>query len=140
MEHGGAPMDAIQEGFQTSHHYAISPEVYGAFLLASGDTNPLHTDDAVARSAGFPQKVMHGGILSCFISHFVGMHFPGGRVVLHTLDLQFKTPCHLHDEIRIDACVTQVAPSVRAVVMDLVLTNATRNRVAAKSRVQVGLL
>jgi acyl dehydratase len=140
MGHGGAEMGAIEEGFQTSHCYAISPDVYGAFLRASGDTNPLHTDHEFARRVGFPEKVMHGGILACFISHFVGVHFPGGAVVLHSVDLQFKTPCHLHDEIRIDARVAQVVSSVRAVVMDLVLTNATRQRVAAKSRVQVGLL
>ena len=38
---------------------------------------------------------MHGTILNCFISHFVGMHFPGGRVLLHAVDTQFKSPCHL---------------------------------------------
>ena len=140
MEHGSAGLESIQEGFQTSYGYTISPDVYDAFLRASRDTNPLHTDGDVARSLGFPDTVMHGAILTCFISHFVGMHFPGGRVVLHSLDLQLKAPCHLHDEIRIDARVTQVAASVRAVVMELVLTNATRNRVAAKARVQVGLL
>lgn len=139
MEHARSPVDGIREGFQTSRTYTISPDIHAAFLQAFGDVNPLHTDDEFARQLGFPAKVMHGAILNGFISHFVGMHFPGGRVLLHAVDTQFKTPSHLHDEIRIDARVTHVAAAVGAVVMDLVLTNTTRNRVAAKAKVQVGL-
>lgn len=139
MERDGSRLGNVHEGLEASHAYTISPEVYDAFRAASGDENPLHTDDAYARALGFPEKVMHGMILGGFISHFVGMRFPGGRVVLHSVDTQFKSPCHLHDEIRIDARVTQVAEAVGVAVMTLVLTNATRGRVAAKARVQVGL-
>lgn len=129
----------MREGLTASRTYTISPEVYEAFLVASGDVNPLHTDDAYARHLGFPEKVMHGGILGCFISHFVGMHFPAGAVVLQSVDTQFKSPSHLNDTIRVDARVTQVAEAVGVVVLSLVLTNETRGRVAAKSRVQAGL-
>ena len=139
MERAGSPIEAIREGCRSSRAYTISQDVYDAFLRASGDVNPLHTDDAFASSLGFPEKVMHGTILNCFISHFVGMHFPGGRVLLHAVDTQFKSPSHLGDVIRIDARVTQAAESVGVVVMSLVLTNETRDRVAAKARVQVGL-
>jgi acyl dehydratase len=135
-----AAISAIREGFQTSRTYVISADVFDAFVRASQDVNPLHVDDAVARKLGFPGKVMHGGILNAFISHFVGMHFPAGRVLLHAVDAQFKSPCHLDDEIRVDARVAHVAASVGAIIMDLVLTNTTRARVAAKAKVQVGLL
>lgn len=139
MEAGRSAIAAVHEGLTASRTYTISLEVYEAFLVASGDVNPLHTDDACAQRHGFPEKIMHGGILGCFISHFVGMHFPAGAVVLQSVDTQFKSPSHLNDTVRIDARVTQVAEAVGAVVMNLVLTNETRGRVAAKSRVQVGL-
>ena len=129
----------VQEGFRTAHRYTISPAVYEHFLAAFGDTNRLHVDDQFARRCGFPEKVMHGVILNGFISHFVGVHFPGDATLLHSVSTQFKTPCHLGDEILIEATVTQVVDSVRVVAMDLVVTNATRGRVAAKSKVQVGL-
>ncbi|MBY0275626.1 hypothetical protein K2Z84_09800 [Candidatus Binatia bacterium] len=139
MADGAPTIATMREGLEASRTYTISPEVYEAFLVASGDVNPLHVDDEHARRLGFPEKVMHGAILGCFISHFVGMHFPAGAVVLQSLDTQLKSPCHLHDQVRIDARVTQVAEAVGAVVMSLVLTNETRGRVAAKARVQVGL-
>jgi 3-hydroxybutyryl-CoA dehydratase len=129
----------VQEGFRTAHRYTISPAVYEHFLAAFGDTNRLHVDDQFARSCGFPEKVMHGAILNGFISHFVGVHFPGDAALLHSVNTQFKTPCYLNDEIQIEATVTQVAESVGVLTMALVLTNVTRKRVAANTKIQVGL-
>lgn len=134
-----ASIGDVREGFRTSQRYTISQEVYEHFLAAYGDTNPMHTDDQFARRHGFPERVMHGTILNGFISHFVGVHFPAGAVLLHSVNTQYKTPCHLGDEIVVEGTVTQVAESVGVLTMDLVLTNVTRDRVAAKSKVQVGL-
>jgi 3-hydroxybutyryl-CoA dehydratase len=131
---------AIQEGLRASHRYAISQDIYEHFLAAYHDTNPLHTDGEFARRHGFADRVMHGMILQGFISHFVGVHFPGGRSLLQSVSTQFKAPCHLGDEILIEATVTQVAEAVKVIIMEMVLTNVTQGRVAAKSKVQVGLL
>jgi 3-hydroxybutyryl-CoA dehydratase len=136
----GIGIGVIQEGLRVSYRYKISREVYQQFLAAFGDTNPLHLDDAYAQQCGLPEKVMHGMILGGFISHFVGVRFPGAGSLLHAVNTQFKSPCHLGDEILIEATVTQVVESVKVVAMDMVLRNVTRNRVAAKSKVQVGIL
>ena len=130
---------AVQEGFRTSHRYTISAAVYEHFLAAFGDTNTLHLHDDAAQSRGFPERVMHGMILGGFISHFVGVHFPGANSVLHAVNLQFKSPCHLGDEILIEATVTDVVPAVNVVALDIIVRNVTRDRVAAKSKVQVGV-
>lgn len=135
-----SPMAAIQEGLRSSQRYVISQDVYEYFLAAYHDTNPLHTDREFARRHGFADKVMHGMILHGFISHFVGVHFPGCRSLLQSVSTQFKAPCHLGDEILIEATVTQVVEAVKVIVMEMVLTNMTQGRVAAKSKVQVGLL
>ncbi len=139
MDQTAVPTE-LREGARATLGYDIAQDVYDHFVAAFHDVNPLHTDDAFARSHGFPAKVAHGMILNGFISHFVGMHYPGGTVLLHSVNTQLKNPSHVGDHIRIDALVTQVSPSVGAVVMDLVLTNTTREVVAAKSKVQLGLL
>lgn len=130
---------AVQEGFRTSHRYTITADIYEHFLAAFHDTNPLHMQDDAAKGCGFPERVMHGMILGGFISHFVGVHFPGANSVLHAVSLQFKSPCHLGDEILIEATVTQVVPAVNVVALDMIVTNLTRGRVAAKSKLQVGV-
>ena len=37
-----------------------APEESGAFALLSGDANPLHRSDLVARLAGLPRRIVHG--------------------------------------------------------------------------------
>ena len=133
------PLLVMHEGVTAACRYTITPAVYEQFLATFGDVNRLHTEDEFARSRGFPERVMHGAILNGFISHFVGVHFPGDASLLHSVNTQFKSPCHLGDEILIEAVVTQVSEAVGVATMELVLTNVTRDRVAAKAKVQVGL-
>jgi 3-hydroxybutyryl-CoA dehydratase len=128
-----------REGFRTEYLYAITPAVYERFLIAFADTNRLHVDDSFAQSRGFPERVMHGAILNGFISHFVGVHFPGDGSLLQSVNTQYKSPCHLGDQVQIEATVTQVSEAVGVVTMELVLTNLTRSRIAAKAKVQVGV-
>jgi len=133
------PQLTAGEGFRTEHLYTITPVVYERFVAAFADANRLRIDDGFAQRRGFPERVMHGAILNGFISHFVGVHFPGDGSLLHSVRTQYKSPCHLGDQARIEASVTQVSEAVGVVTMELVLTNLTRSRVAAKAKVQVGV-
>lgn len=124
-------------GRKETRDYPITPEVYDHFLGAFGDYNPLHVDDAYARECGFGGKVMHGSLLNGFVSHFVGMVFPGRASLLLTVDLRFSEPSYLGDVIRLEAEVSQKLEARKIVVLDLMLRNATRDCLAARGRVQV---
>jgi acyl dehydratase len=122
------------------HHqfdYVITPETRRNFLLAFADHSPVHVDETFARSQGFEGCVMHGAILNGFISHFVGMHFPGRFSLLLTVDLRFSNVSYLNDSIRVEASVTQKMDARRVVVLDLGLANLSRNWPAARGRAQV---
>lgn len=127
----------ISVGMTEIHDYTITPEVYESFLAAFHDYSPVHVDEAFAKARGFQGKVMHGTILNGFVSHFVGMHFPGGPSLLLTCDMRFSNPSYLGDKIRMQAVVTQKMDVRRIVVIDVTLTNITREQVAARGRLQV---
>lgn len=127
----------IQVGMNKAHDYVITPEVYGRFLAAFEDYSPVHVDEAFAKSRGFSGKVMHGSILNGFISHFVGMQFPGRLSLLLSVDLRFSNPCYLGDSIRLTAVTSQKMDARNIVVLDATLANTTRNCLAARGRIQV---
>lgn len=131
--------DSIVEGFQTSHTYAITDSVYQCLVGPFGDVSPLHVDDAYAKERGFSGRVMHGAILNGFLSHFVGVHFPGKPAILQSVNIQYKSPSFLGDEVRIDAKVAQKVDAVRAMVLEVTFTNTTQAKVVAKAKVQVGV-
>ncbi len=99
--------DEITVGMKEVHDYVITPEVYQGFLAAFQDHSPVHVDKSFAKAQGFEGRVMHGSILNGFISHFVGMHFPGRFSLLLSVDLRFSNPSYLGDSIHMETVVSQ---------------------------------
>ena len=69
------------------------------FTEISGDRNPLHYDEAAARSTRFGEIVVQGGITSAILNAVVAEDLPGpGTVFLH-VDWSFKAPVRPGDQI-----------------------------------------
>jgi 3-hydroxybutyryl-CoA dehydratase len=129
--------DEITVGMKEVHDYVITPEVYQGFLAAFQDHSPVHVDKSFAKAQGFEGRVMHGSILNGFISHFVGMHFPGRFSLLLSVDLRFSNPSYLGDSIHMETVVSQKLDARRIIVLDATLSNITHNSLAARGRIQV---
>jgi 3-hydroxybutyryl-CoA dehydratase len=127
----------IAVGEKHSRDYLITEETYRRFLDTFEDHSPVHVDEAHAISIGFKGRVMHGAILNGFISHFIGMHFPGRYSLLLAVDLRFSNPSYIGDTVHMEAVVSQKLDSRNIIVIDATLTNITNNSLAARSRIQV---
>ena len=127
----------LTEGMSHARDYTITPEVYRHFLAAFDDRSPIHVDAAAARARGFPDLVMHGGILNGFVSHFVGMEFPGAHSLLLSTELRFSHPTHLGDTLRLEARVERIVVSQQVVLLHVRFLNLNRENLAATGRVQV---
>jgi acyl dehydratase len=131
--------DRIAEGSEFSQLYRIDDKVYNALVQAFGDENPLHVDDGYARRAGFDRRVMHGAILQGFLSHFVGMCFPGKNSLILSVSLNYHNPSYFGDEVNLTASVRQKAETGRVVVLDLKFVNSVTGKLAASGRAQVAI-
>lgn len=127
----------ISAGMERQYRYTITEQVYDGFMSAFDDRSPVHVDDAFARGKGFDGRVMHGGILNGFLSHFVGMVFPGAESLLLSTDLRFSNPCYLNDELLLDAKVIHKLDAANVIQLDVSISNITRSAIAARGRVQV---
>ena len=127
----------ISVGVKHQREYVISPEVYGGFLAAFDDRSPIHVDENYAQACGFTGKVMHGTLLNGFLSHFVGMHFPGRLSLLLSSDLRFSQPSYLGDVIQLEAVVSQKLDAHHVVILTVTFNNLTQNCLAARGRIQV---
>ena len=127
----------ISVGQRESFDYAITAVTYQHFLDTFQDHSPLHVDHEHAVARGYLGRVMHGSILNGFISHFVGMWFPGRYSLLLSVDLRFANPSYIEDRLRINAVVRQKMDLHHIVIFDVVIANLTRDHLAARGRVQV---
>ena len=128
---------SIREGQEEKCDYQISPTVYGSFLESFGDANPIHMDSEFAKSVGFQDRVMHGAILNGFLSHFVGMRFPGRNSLLLGVEIRFANPSYLNDHLTLTAKVDQIVESRNVIVLHFEFTNNTQKTCAAKGVVHV---
>lgn len=60
------------------------------YAVASGDHNPIHQDEDVARSVGLPGVIAHGMYTMALAARAVGEWFPGAEVV--SLGCKFTSP------------------------------------------------
>ena len=61
-----------------------------AYAEASGDHNPIHQDEQVARSVGLPGVIAHGMYTMALAARAVEAWFPGAEVV--SLGCKFTNP------------------------------------------------
>src|SRR2546423_10809488 len=90
----------------------VKREEVKAYADASGDQNPLHQDDAFARSVGFPGIIAHGmftmaHLVTC-LTDWVGD--PGA---LKSIAVQFRAVVYMYEEIVAHGEVTSVDPDSR---------------------------
>ena len=78
------------------------------FTELTGDRNPLHYDDAVARSTRFGGIVVQGGVTTGLLNAVVAEDTPGpGSVFLHT-DWSYRAPVRPGDTITAEVEVLEV--------------------------------
>ena len=129
----------IEEGAEYSHSYTIDEAVYDALLSIFQDQSPIHIDDTYARAAGFVSCVMHGAIFNGFLSHFVGMYFPGRRSLILSVNMNYHLPSYLGDTVTLTARVRQKAETARVVVLDVRFVSQLSEKVVVSGKVQVSL-
>jgi acyl dehydratase len=85
----------------------ISRSQIARFAAATGDFNPIHTDEAFAQKVGFPSIIAHGPLTLAFLTQALGRNFGPERV--RGVTAQFRAPILPGDTLRIEGTITEVA-------------------------------
>lgn len=90
------------------------------YAAASGDHNPIHQDEDVARSVGLPGVIAHGMYTMALAARAVTEWFPGAEVV--SLGGKFTNPVVVPAEGGVDIEVAGVAKEPEDDLTTVVLT------------------
>jgi acyl dehydratase len=77
------------------------------YAAASGDPNPMHLDDEIARSAGYPGVFAHGMLSMGYLGDFV-VRAGGGPETVRTLRARFAKLTWPGDQLTCRGVVTAV--------------------------------
>jgi acyl dehydratase len=78
------------------------------FTEISGDRNPLHYDEAVARSTRMGGIVVQGGVMTAILNAVVAEDLPGPGTVFMQVNWSFKAPVRPGDTITGEVKITRV--------------------------------
>ena len=70
-----------------------------AFAAVSGDTTPVHLDEAYAETTAFKARIAHGMLSGAYISAVLGTRLPGTGAIYLSQSLRFRRPVKIGDEV-----------------------------------------
>lgn len=128
------------EGQVYTQTFHVTQEVYDSFQVCSQDRNPLHTNDAFARSKGFSDRVMYGNILNAFVSFFIGECLEIKDVMIQSQSINFKKPVFMNDTLVFNAKVDGVYDSVNTVEFKFAFSKRENGVTVANGKVSISVL
>ena len=111
-----AAQDPAVIGRRAERAYTVTEDDIERFALASGDRNPVHFDEAFARTTPFRGRIAHGMLSAAWISALLASDLPGPGAVYLGQTLEFKRPIRIGDEVVVSAEVASVDPKGRMVL------------------------
>lgn len=97
-------------GDRAERSRVIGPRDIELFTEISGDRNPLHYDEAAARSSRFGEIIVQGGITTAILNAVVAEDLPGPGTVFLNVNWSFKAPVRPGDSITGAVEVLEVRP------------------------------
>ena len=85
-------IDDLKPGMSESFTKTISERDIQLFGEVSGDTNPVHFDEAFASSTPFKGRIAHGVLTASYISTVLGMDMPGPGTIVGDDESDRLTP------------------------------------------------
>ena len=108
----GAP--SVKIGDRAEFEKKVTAEDVEVFGRITGDTNPLHRDDAYAAKTRFGERIAHGMLSAGFISAALGTKLaPDCCAVYLSQTLRFLRPVKIGDTIKAVAEVKGIEPEKR---------------------------
>ena len=102
------PNGMPEVGQKAQRPRAVSARDIELFTEISGDRNPLHYDEEVARATRFGGIVVQGGVISAILNAVEAEDLPGPGTVFLQVNWSFKAPVRPGDTITGEVEVTKV--------------------------------
>jgi NAD(P)-dependent dehydrogenase (short-subunit alcohol dehydrogenase family)/acyl dehydratase len=98
--------DELRVGATAEFSREITQADVDDFARNSGDRNPLHVDAAYAAATSFSKPIAHGAFQIGLASAIAGMHLPGRRCLLTTIQARFPAPLQVPTRVVVRGEIT----------------------------------
>ncbi len=116
-------------GTKTQQTTTITAQLVEDFARVTGDTNPVHLDEAYAATTRFGKRIAHGMLSAGLISKLIGTELPGEGSIYMGQELAFLRPVFLGDEVTVEVSVIERDEEKKRVVLSTTVSNQSGKKV-----------
>ncbi|WP_432787032.1 (R)-specific enoyl-CoA hydratase [Oligella sp. MSHR50489EDL] len=110
-------IDKFTVGMTTQIERAFSAQDVELFAKLSGDCNPIHLDEAYAKTTAFGQRIVHGALASSIFSNIFGNILPGPGCIYLKSNLVFLKPIYLDAKIEYKVEITEIIKEKSRIIL-----------------------
>jgi 3-hydroxybutyryl-CoA dehydratase len=107
------------------------------FAAVSGDTNPIHLDEAFAAATPFKGRIAHGMLAGAYISALLGTELPGPGSIYLGQHLTFKRAIRIGDVVAIRVTVQAIDEKTGVATLSTVCSVGRKVMVDGQAQVLV---
>jgi 3-hydroxybutyryl-CoA dehydratase len=104
----GYYLEDLSLGMFAETSMVVSAEKIETFAELTGDFNPIHMDAEFAAKSMFGKRIAHGALSASLISAILGNDLPGPGAIFLELNMRFRKPAFIDDEIVARAEVVEI--------------------------------
>lgn len=104
----GSYLEDLDVGQTAELARTVSASDIDAFAAVTGDTNPVHLDEAYAAATPFKGRIAHGMLSAGYISAVLGTQLPGPGAIYVSQTLNFRRPVRIGDAVTAEVKVTAI--------------------------------
>ncbi len=101
---------------------AFTDEDLRLFSQLSCDTNPIHLDEAYAKTTVFGQRIVYGMLVSSLISAVLANQLPGQGTIYLGQDLKFLAPVFIGEAITAKLEIVELRDDKKLVTLNCTCT------------------
>jgi acyl dehydratase len=113
----------VRVGDSATRSRTVSARDIELFTEMTGDRNPLHYDELLAKRTRFGGLIVQGGITSGLLNALVAEDLPGPGSVFLQMNWAFRAPVRPGDEITARAEVLEARPDKPICRLRTIVTN-----------------
>jgi 3-hydroxybutyryl-CoA dehydratase len=118
----GRCIEDLKVGDSASFSKTVTAADIDLFAQVTGDTNPVHLDEAYAAKTMFKGRIAHGMLSAGFISTVLGTKVPGPGAIYLKQELSFRAPVKIGDTVTATVTVTEVMAEKKRAAFKTVVT------------------
>jgi 3-hydroxybutyryl-CoA dehydratase len=116
----GYALEDLSVGMTDAYEHVVTDADVIQFADISGDHNPVHLDEAYARTTRFKGRIVHGILSASFLSTAIASRLPGPGTIYLTQNLSFRAPVRIGDKVEARVTVTEIIRDKARVVLKTV--------------------